>query len=114
LKVENKMKKVLALSVPLSGHLNILCCMAKELIQKGNVHVVFFSNETFRAVIERSGAEFRTFRNSKNVAIAEKADFFYLLELLLEATARVLPELIEYCKTEHPDLILCDYGTYNI
>ena len=38
--------KVLALVLPASGHINIMSCLVKELVNRKIYNVVFFSTET--------------------------------------------------------------------
>jgi UDP:flavonoid glycosyltransferase YjiC (YdhE family) len=112
-------KKALAAVIPASGHINLMCCLIKELVTQKNFHVILYSVEKYKNLITKSGAEFRMFENIPGVE-DEFSDFKILeiFELIMKGSKIILPQLIQICNDEKPDLILCDamtaYGRYLI
>jgi UDP:flavonoid glycosyltransferase YjiC (YdhE family) len=109
-------KKLLALVIPASGHINVMCCIVRELLNRNTtpLSITMFSTEKYKELVERSGAEYKEFQNSRSrtTDLEENVDVFDIMEILMDASKRVLPELIQYCEQEKPDLILCDAGRF--
>ena len=110
-------KKILALVMPASGHINMMCCLIKELVTQKNFHVILYSVEKYRNLVERSGAEYREFKNAEAlVDLNSNISIMDVMSDLLNLSKNVLPEMIECCNKEKPDLILSDalssYGRY--
>lgn len=112
-------KKVLALVIPASGHINLMCCLIKKLIELHNCHVILYSNQKYKSLVEKSEAEYRTFSSSQtSEELSENVGILDIAELIMNAAKKIMPELIKVCEEEMPDLILCDaatsYGRYLI
>ena len=110
-------KKALALVIPASGHINLMCCLIKELVTKKNFHVILFSVQKYKDLVKKSGAEYREFENSLYIdEFDSNIQFLEIYELIMEASKIYVPQLIDFCNSEKPDLILCDattiYGRY--
>ena len=104
--------KVLALVLPASGHINIMSCLVKELVNRKTYNVVFFSTEKYKDLVERTGARYKKYSNFPDLNLNNELSVFDIAILLMKAALKVLPELIQFCEDEKPDLILCDNGTY--
>jgi UDP:flavonoid glycosyltransferase YjiC (YdhE family) len=105
-------KKVIALVLPASGHINIMSCLVKELVNRKNYNVIFFSNEKYKDLVEKTGAQYKQYSNFPDLKLSNELSVFDIAILLMKAALNVLPELIKFCEEEKPDLILCDNGTY--
>lgn len=109
-------KKIFVIVPPASGHVNPISGLVYELCKSDDVQVTFYSNESFRESIEKTGAKFRaysqfnretfvpqTLKKSTEPAILNVINNFIDLSYIL------LPQLIKDCQNEKPDLILYDH-----
>lgn len=110
-----KKKVIFAISPPSSGHVNPLCGVISELYkQDRHIKVVFYSNDRFRGLIERTGAQFRAFSRPiyneiKHEPINKKPRTFdMLLHDLLSFSFDLLPQLIHDTENNEPDMIIYD------
>ncbi len=79
-------KKALALVIPASGHINLMCCLIKELVTKKNFHVILFSVQKYKDLIRKSGAEYREFENSLYIdEWNPNIQFLEIFELIMES-----------------------------
>jgi UDP:flavonoid glycosyltransferase YjiC (YdhE family) len=109
--------KVLALVMPASGHINMMCCLIKELVTEKNFHVILHSVEKYKDLVQKSGAEYRQFKNASAIVdLNTNINIMDVMHDLLDLSKNVLAEMIECCNKEKPDLILSDalsnYGRY--
>ena len=107
-----KRKKILAVCVPIPGHLNMMCSIMNELVNKKNFHVIMHMPEKYKNLVEKTGAEYREFKAKiPPIEITEKMDLLDSLDLMLTGTQMALPELIDFCNKEKPDIIMSSIGS---
>jgi MGT family glycosyltransferase len=106
------MSTIVFLGPPAHGHVNPTLPVARELIQRGE-QVVYFNHEEFRSRIEATDATFHPYPEGAIRA----SDFANRLQqgglatvglLILRATERLLPYLLEQIPTHRPDLVIYD------
>jgi MGT family glycosyltransferase len=80
------------------------------LVQRGH-RVVYYNSNTFEQVINRTGAEFRSYPGS-SISEADLAkrinNLVTVTVLMLEASIRLLPFILDKIEREKPDLIIFD------
>jgi UDP:flavonoid glycosyltransferase YjiC (YdhE family) len=104
-------KKILAVCLPIPGHLNMMCSLINELVNKKKFHVIMYMPEKYKNLVEKSGSEYREFKAKiPMIEMTEKMDLLDLFELMLTSTQLVLPELIDFCNEEKPDIIMSSIG----
>ena len=101
------MSKVIFMSLPYHGHTYPATPLVTELVRRGE-HVIFYSHEEFRPMIEAAGAEFRNYGFEKMIPDPKKIITLKTLKLLLQATLHVTENFTEEIKKENPDYILHD------
>ena len=106
------MTNVLVIHFPAEGHINPTLAIISELIQRGET-VVAYCVEDFRKKIEVTGAEFRSFENflpKINIMerINEKGNHILMLSQMIEASERIVNQIIEETKGEKFDYIIYD------
>lgn len=87
------------------GHINPTIGVVQELISRGE-EVVYFTIESFRERIERTGATVRTIDGEKFIEAFLSGGRNYLLERingLLHTVDIVIPSVLEQIKGEHFD-----------
>ena len=67
-----KRKKILAVCVPIPGHLNMMCSIMNELVNKKNFHVIMHMPEKYKNLVEKTGAEYREFKANNNLKLILK------------------------------------------
>jgi MGT family glycosyltransferase len=88
--------------------------LATELV-KSKVNVVFYGNENTRAIIEKTGAEYRAYSHplfeilDKTTAHIKNSYFrFGFLNTSLNSSFKITPNLLKDVERERPDLIIYD------
>jgi MGT family glycosyltransferase len=88
------------------GHVNPTLGLVAELVRRGD-DVTYFSGDTFRAAIQRTGATFRAYQAGppppEKISGAE-----HYVAFLLDYSALLLPTLIEQAKVDKPEYIIFD------
>lgn len=104
------MARVLFINGGSEGHINPTIGVVQELISRGD-EVVYFSIETFRERIEKTGATVRTIDSEKFLKAFLSGGRNYIHERvngLLHTANIVIPSILEQIKGEHFDLIIHD------
>ena len=106
-------KKIMVFIPSASGHINPICGLIHELCKNKNFEVLFYSDETYRKLIEKTGATFRlnekpTFSKIDPKTFASKMQMSTFLEMLIDFAYDQLPQYIAEVEKEKPDLILYD------
>ena len=102
------MATVLFYNIPATGHSNPSLPLVAEVVRRG-VRVVYYNTDPFRAPVEATGAEFRSygapyaFEPEPDVAAPFKA-----MGMILAASEELLPRLIPAARAEQPDLVIYD------
>lgn len=112
--------KIIVFAVPLSGHINPLLPILKEIIEKNkNVKIIIYTAESFQSSIESIGAEYRYVDLHDSIQILNNVKPFnnkreFQLFNLMAKFMRV-PSFLENVKlaakhiaSEEPDLIMYD------
>jgi hypothetical protein len=115
-----KSKKIFVLILPDHGHINPVACVVSELKKKyTNYEIIFYANETFKGLIERTGCTYREYSycppDEGQPPLKKQKGFIFsfipiadLCTRLLKLSDRILPELIADVEREKPDLIIYD------
>jgi MGT family glycosyltransferase len=102
------MATVCVLGHPAPGHVNPNLPLMAELRSRGE-RVVYFATEPFRAKVERTGAEFRSYGEhdlfERNLGAGGMPGG---MAGLLETTERILPALVEEFRAARPDYLLVE------
>ena len=112
-----KQYKVLMLCFPASGHFNPFICYGAELAKNQNVKVIMYNNKQNQKLIESANIEFREAdvdlpTNMVSVKELRKdLPIHKLLGFFIDATEKLLPELIRCVQEEGIDLIVYDFMT---
>ncbi|MED1203602.1 macrolide family glycosyltransferase [Heyndrickxia acidicola] len=112
------MSRVLFINAGSEGHINPTIGVVQELIARGE-EVVYFTTESFRECIEKTGAIVRTVDGEKFIKAFISGGRNYLLErvngLLLTADI-VIPSVLEQIDGEHFEYIIHDsmFGCGNL
>jgi UDP:flavonoid glycosyltransferase YjiC (YdhE family) len=98
---------------PATGHVNPICGLIHELCKNKNIEVLFYSDENYRELIEKTGATFRqneklTFSTVKPEDIVNRKGFGYMFRKLVDFAYDLLPQYLADVEKEKPDLILYD------
>ncbi|MCP1493219.1 MGT family glycosyltransferase [Peribacillus frigoritolerans] len=104
------MARVLFINAGSEGHINPTIGVVQELISRGE-EVVYFTIESFRERIEKTGATVRTIDGEKFIEAFLSGGRKYLLERingLLHTVDIVIPSVLEQVKGEHFDYIIHD------
>ncbi|KQL39227.1 glycosyl transferase family 1 [Bacillus sp. FJAT-25509] len=104
------MARVLFINGGSEGHINPTLGVVKELVSRGE-EVVYFSIESFRDRIEKTGATVRTIDEQKFIKAFLLGGRTHLLERingLLHTAEIVIPSVLEQIKGEHFDYIIHD------
>lgn len=98
-----------------SGHINPVCGLVYELCKRPDIECIFYGNEEHRELIEKTGAQFRLYsdRNIANLVptqVNEKSRNMLSVgvNLMIDCSYKLLPQLIKDTENERPDLILYD------
>mgnify|MGYP002784816031 FL=1 len=109
-----RQKKVFVLSLPASGHVNPVSGIITELVKK-NVHVIMYSNEEYKSLIERTGAEYRQYNfkiGFDNLFECDyqktKNTFFELYSKLVKISNNLVADLVKEVEKEKPDILIYD------
>ncbi len=103
------------LNIPAHGHVYPTLAVAHELVQRGE-KVIYYLTEDFRAPVEATGATFRSYQSQMG-KIKPPANFNFsknnyspntLPFMMVDESARVLPQVLESIRAEEPDYILYD------
>ena len=102
------MATVCVLGHPAPGHVNPNLPLMAELCRRGE-RVVYFATEPFRAKVERTGAEFRSYGDH---ALFERnlgaGGMLGGMAGLMETTEQILPGLVEEFRAARPDYLLIE------
>ncbi|WP_088012718.1 macrolide family glycosyltransferase [Gottfriedia acidiceleris] len=104
------MARVLFINAGSEGHINPTIGVVNELISRGE-EVVYFSIESFRDRIEKTGATVRSIDEQKFIYAFLSGGRTHLLERingLLHTAEVVIPSVLEQIKGEHFDYIIHD------
>ncbi|MBX3016063.1 MAG: hypothetical protein KF832_31365 [Caldilineaceae bacterium] len=102
------MSTTVVLNLPEAGHMNTTFPLVAELVQRGE-RVLYYAVEPYRAVIESTGAEFRSYPNAQAlIPPAHSGGLFSVMSYLASAAEAVLPTLVEEVRTADPDYLLID------
>lgn len=105
------MATIVFFNIPAAGHVNPSLGVLAELVKRGH-RVITYNYEEYRAKTERTGAEFRAYPPIQEydtvMANMGRGDFAFNAVMLMKSGERVLPELLEALRRDHPDLIMYD------
>lgn len=104
------MAKYVFLCLPGQGHVNPTLAVAKELVARGE-EVVYYLPERFRETIETTGASFHGYQtDAENPPAPDKSRplLTAFLFMILEESRRVIPQVLERIRADHPDYIVYD------
>ncbi len=110
------MARIIFVNVPAHGHTNPTLPLVRELVQRGE-SVIYYSFDVFQHAIEQTGATFRSYQHLLSLDYTRPdPNLFRLATTLLDATATLLPSLLDSVTADAPDLIiydsLCPWGKY--
>jgi len=113
------MSKVLFLNIPAHGHTNPTLPVVKELVERGE-QVIYYSSDSFKDKIERTGAVFRSYVSGVQFDGHEiDKNIFVNAGMAMEATREILPGVLEDLRErgdDKPDYIIhdsmCVWGKY--
>jgi MGT family glycosyltransferase len=105
-------KKVMVLVPSALGHVNPICGLIYELCKNKNIEVLFYSDEPYRKIIEKTGAKFRlneklTYSKIDHTKVT-KMGIGDILDVFIGFAYDQLPQYISEVEKEKPDLILYD------
>ena len=102
------MATVCMLGHPAPGHINPNLPLMAELCRRGE-RVIYFATEPFRAKVERTGAEFRSYGDhdlfERNLGAGGMLGG---MAGLMETTEQILPALVEAFRAARPDYLLVE------
>ncbi|KLA35398.1 macrolide family glycosyltransferase [Bacillus cereus] len=106
------MANILVINFPGEGHINPTLAIVSELIQRGET-IVAYCIEDYRKKIEATGAEFRAFENflsQINIMerVNEEGSPVLMLSHMMEASERIVNQIIEETKGEQYDYMIYD------
>jgi MGT family glycosyltransferase len=102
------MSTVVVLSLTSSGHINPTLPLISELVRRGE-QVTFYGIEQFRAIIENTGAEYKSYSHPEYlIPKTHQGEFFSVMAHFAKATQVNLPALLRELKQAPPDYILLD------
>jgi MGT family glycosyltransferase len=106
-------KKIMVIVPTLLGHLNPICGLIHELCKNKSIEVLFYSDETYRELIEKTGATFRlheknTFGGKDPQETLKVKRLGEMLDSFIGFAYDQLPQYIAEVEKEKPDLILYD------
>lgn len=106
------MANVLVINFPGEGHINPTLAIISELVQRGDT-VVAYCIEDYRKKIEATGAKFRAFENflsQINIMerVNEEGSPVLMLSHMIEASERIVDQIIEETKGEQYDYMIYD------
>ncbi|MDR1549443.1 MAG: glycosyl transferase [Hungatella sp.] len=109
------MKKIMFISLPVSGHVNPQLNLCKELSQR-NVNLIYYTFEQyFYKFNDMDGVDLRKYPDDfyhyyNKLAANEKlqSQFMNLLYVFYTFTEKLLPFMMREVEKEKPDLIICD------
>ncbi|HTK11035.1 MAG TPA: macrolide family glycosyltransferase [Ktedonobacteraceae bacterium] len=114
------MAKYALFSAPGHGHVNPTLAIAQELVARGE-QVIYYLPETFRPVVEATGATFRLYKSEAFTAMLSRAPAVMLskkeyssemlggmMNMMVQESFNSLPQLLEEIRSEQIDYILYD------
>lgn len=108
-------KIVFVIVPPAYGHVNPVSGLVYELCKQPNVDVIFYGQEPFREIIEKTGAKYRAYSNfdpdsvlCKTLQETTEPSVLSLISLLIDRSYVILPQLIKDFYAYKPDLIIYD------
>ncbi len=102
------MARIVFINIPARGHTNPTLALVKELVQRGET-VIYYSFNEFKAAIEATGAEFRSYDQTLSIdPDAPDPNIFRFATQLLETAQILVPQLLPRVKADNPDVIIHD------
>jgi NDP-glycosyltransferase len=106
------MAKYALFSPPAHGHVNPTLAIAQELVARGE-QVIYYLPETFRSLVEATGATFRLYRTAMRAGAPadqpnKKEDPSRMMKMVVQECFHVLPQLLQEVRAEQIDYILYD------
>lgn len=109
--------KILVLALPAYGHLLPLTSFINELAKEKDVKIIFYGNEEFRQLIEKTGAEYRNLEfelfNPKQNMNELRHDFplDQMMTRYMRLADKMMPNMLKVIENEEIDLIIYDFAT---
>lgn len=102
------MSRAFFFNIPAHGHTNPTLPLVRELADRGE-DIVYYSSDTFRAKIEAAGAEFRSYSSGVEFDCHNiDTNIFVNAGRLLDASRRLVPQILEELAGDRPDYIIHD------
>jgi MGT family glycosyltransferase len=100
--------KALFLSLPLSGHINPSLPLVQELVARGD-DVVYYATAAFAPAIERTGAQYRPYRNAFLADLKGLPEHLNALSwLFMRTTAELFEEHLDEFRALQPGYVITD------
>ena len=102
------MSTVAVLNLAGSGHINPSLPLVTELVKQGE-HVIYYSTEPYRKVIENTGAEYRAYSHAESlIPKAHQGALFGVMAHFAYAAEQNMPALLSELEANPPDYLLVD------
>jgi len=109
------MSTAIFFNIPAYGHINPTLPVVAELVKRGE-HIIYYSLEEFRTVIEHTGASFRSYGESPPDSVTKDWNITREIYQLMHASQTLLPGLVADMQEIKPDYIIhdsyCPVGKY--
>ena len=96
------MTRYVFLPVPAYGHVNPTLAIVEELVRRGQ-EVIYYVPELFRETVQATGASVRCYDSKLNIVTGVAPSLF------AEESRHVLPQILDYLRTDAPDIIIYDH-----
>lgn len=108
-------KKIFAIFPSGAGHLNPILCVLGELQKRQKCEVLFYGDEAFRALIEKSGSTFRAYSHPSYSRInptmsidKQRVGFGHFVRTHILIAFDILPQILCDIENDTPDMIIYD------